>query len=237
MEPAASLERELDADLVEATGDPAPVTPRRFYRTLYFRVLVAVVLGVVVGRVWPGTGERLKPLADGFLKLVRMLIAPIIFLSVVSGIAGVGDLRRLGRIGLKALVYFELVSTLALGIGLVVATVVGPGKGINATAATLDAKAVAQYTTESQHQGPVDFLLNIIPDSFVGAFSKGEILQVLLLAILTGVALATLKNNDGLAARAVHATHAIGRVFFRIVAIVMEAAPLGAFGGHGLYHR
>ncbi|SNT44231.1 aerobic C4-dicarboxylate transport protein [Granulicella rosea] len=203
-----------------------PITrQQRFHHTLYFRVIVGVAAGVVVGLLWPHFGESLKPLSDGFIKLVRMMIAPIIFLSVVIGIASVGDLRSLGRVGIKALLYFEVVTTLALLIGLVVATVVQPGRGMNVNAATLDAKSIAQYTADSKHLTAVDFLLNIIPDSFAGAFTKGEILQVLLLAILTGLALATLDVKP-----LVNAARSVSHVMFKIVAYIMELAPLGAFG-------
>ncbi len=196
-----------------------------FHRTLYFRVIVGVVAGVIVGFVWPHFGEALKPLSDAFIKLVRMMIAPIIFLSVVVGIASVGDLRSLGRVGLKALLYFEVVTTLALLIGLAVASVIQPGRGMNIDARTLDTKSIAQYTAPSSHPGATDFLLNIIPDSFAGAFTRGEILQVLLLAIFTGVALATLDQKP-----IVRAAKSVSHVFFKIVAFIMEFAPLGAFG-------
>ena len=160
-------------------GQPAVQSeaPRKpFLRTLYFRVIVGIVLGALTGIFFPHFGAALKPLADGFVKLIRMLIAPIIFLTVVSGIAGVGDLRKLGRIGLKALLYFEVVTTFALLIGLGVATLVKPGAGMNVDPHTLDTKSIAQYTGDSAHLSATDFLLNIIPDSFVGAFSKAEIL-------------------------------------------------------------
>jgi aerobic C4-dicarboxylate transport protein len=198
---------------------------QRFFKTLYFRVLVGVVAGIVVGIVWPHFGEAMKPLSDGFIKLVRMMIAPIIFLSVVVGIAGAGSLGKLGRVGLKALLYFEVVTTLALVIGMGVATLVQPGRGLNVDTKTLDAKAVAQYTVESKHLGAVDFLLNIIPDSFLGAFTKGEILQVLLLAILTGIAVASLDKEGHL----IRGAQALSRVFFKIITFIMEAAPIGAF--------
>ena len=142
------------------------------------------------------------------------------------GIAGVGDLRKLGRVGLKALLYFEAVTTLALLIGMAVATVVQPGRGMNIDARTLDGKAVAQYATESKRPGAVDFLLNIIPDSYVGAFTRGEILEVLLLAVLTGIALASLDKERHI----IRLAQSLSHVFFRIVALIMESAPLGAFG-------
>ena len=204
-----------------------PLPPKKpFVRTLYFRVIVGILAGVATGIFFPHFGASLKPLADAFIKLIRMLIAPIIFFTVVAGIAGVGDLRKLGRIGLKALIYFEVITTLALLIGLGVATVVKPGVGMNVDPHTLDTKSIAQYTGETSHTTGVDFFLNIIPDSFVGAFSKGEILQVLLLAILTGIALTMLGNDERLSGL----LQSLSKLFFKLVAVVMEAAPLGAFG-------
>lgn len=203
--------------------------PRRrfaFLRTLYFRVLVGIVAGVLVGIFCPHFAQQLKPFGDGFVKLVRMLVAPIIFLSVVVGIASVGDTSKLGRVGIKALLYFEVVTTIALLIGLAVATLFQPGRGMNVDPASLDAKTVAQYAAESSHFGATDFILNIIPDSFIGAFAHGEILQVLLLAVLCGVALASLDKEKYILGLARSLSH----LFFKIVAIVMEAAPLGAFG-------
>ncbi len=204
-----------------------PLPPKKpFVRTLYFRVIVGILAGVATGIFFPHFGASLKPLADAFIKLIRMLIAPIIFFTVVAGIAGVGDLRKLGRIGLKALIYFEVITTLALLIGLGVATVVKPGVGMNVDPHTLDTKSIAQYTGDTAHTTGVDFFLNIIPDSFVGAFSKGEILQVLLLAILTGIALTMLGNDERLSGL----LQSLSKLFFKLVAVVMEAAPLGAFG-------
>ncbi|MBV9242787.1 MAG: cation:dicarboxylase symporter family transporter, partial [Acidobacteria bacterium] len=159
------------------------------YKVLYFQVLAAIVIGVLVGFFFPDLGASLKPLGDGFIKLIKMIIAPIIFLTVVLGIAGMGDLKKLGRVGLKALVYFEVVSTIALLIGLAVVKLVQPGVGINADPATLDAKAVEQYTKAAEASGgAADFILHIIPDTVMGAFANGDILQVLLFAILFGIA-------------------------------------------------
>jgi aerobic C4-dicarboxylate transport protein len=211
--------------LTLSEAPPLPVK-KPFVHTLYFRVIVGILAGVAVGFFFPSFGASLKPLADGFIKLIRMLIAPIIFFTVVAGIAGVGDLRKLGRIGLKALVYFEVITTLALLIGLGVALLVKPGAGMNVDAHALDTKSVAQYTSETTHASGADFFLNIIPDSFVGAFSKGEILQVLLLAILTGIALTMLNNDE----RLTGLLQSLSKLFFKLVAIVMEAAPIGAFG-------
>jgi aerobic C4-dicarboxylate transport protein len=204
-------------------------TPRKryaFLRTLYFRVLVGIVLGILAGIFYPQFAQYLKPFGDGFIKLIRMLVAPVIFLSVVVGIASVGDTRKLGRVGLKALFYFEAVTTLALLIGMGVAKLLQPGSGMNIDPATLDASAVAKYASQGSHLGAADFLLNIIPETFVGAFTNGEILQVLLLAILCGIALASLDKEK----RLVDLAHSLSHVVFKIIAIVMEAAPIGAFG-------
>ncbi|MBA3441046.1 MAG: dicarboxylate/amino acid:cation symporter [Pyrinomonadaceae bacterium] len=201
--------------------------PKKFYKLLYFQVLVAIIFGAFVGFLFPTFGASLKPLGDLFIKLIKMVIAPIIFLTVVTGICGVGDMRKLGRVGLKALVYFEVVTTLALFIGLVVVKVVQPGAGINADPATLDAGAVQNYTTAATGQSTTDFLLHIIPDTIVGAFAQGEILQVLFFAILFGLALAGMGERG---APLVKTLDRLAQVMFGIIAIIMRAAPVGAFG-------
>ncbi|MES1258090.1 MAG: dicarboxylate/amino acid:cation symporter [Acidobacteriota bacterium] len=203
-------------------------TPRArpFYTTLHFQVLAGIVLGVVLGIVNPTLGEAMKPLGDGFIRLIRMIIAPIVFCTVVVGIGSVGDMRKLGRIGVKALLYFEVVTTFALVIGLVVVTIFQPGAGINATAATLDAKAVEAYASPGKALHTVDFLLNIIPDTVVNAFAKGEILQVLFVAILFGLALGNIERGRALIA----GCESIGQAFFGIMEIIMKAAPVGSFG-------
>jgi aerobic C4-dicarboxylate transport protein len=203
-----------------------PVAKIPFYETLYFRVLVGIVAGVLVGFFFPSFAQSLKPLGDGFIKLIRMMIAPIIFLTVVVGIANIGDSRKLGRVATKALIYFEAVSTLALGIGLGVATLFHPGRGMNIDPHTLDTKSISQYTAAGKELGGVDYVLNIIPDTFVEAFAKGEILQVLLLAILVGLALVSLDHDKSLTRLADSASH----IAFKIIAFIMELAPLGAFG-------
>ena len=147
------------------------VTRPRFYQTLYFRVICGIAAGVALGSFYPSTGEAMKPVGDGFIKLIRMMIAPVIFLTVVTGIARIGDMRKLGRVGIKALAYFEVVTTIALLVGFVVVKVVQPGAGINATAATLDAAAVQQYTTSGKELHAVDFVLHMIPDTLAGAFA------------------------------------------------------------------
>jgi aerobic C4-dicarboxylate transport protein len=200
---------------------------RPVWRTLYFWVLVAIALGVFTGWAWPAVGQSLKPLGDGFVKLVKMIIAPVIFLTVVTGIGGMADLKAFGRVGLKALGYFLAVSTLALAIGLVVANVVQPGAGLGAHAGAADAQAVHDYVNQAHEQGVTAFLLAIIPDTFFSAFTSGQILQVLFVSILFGIALALIgekgaKLQDGL--------RALTAIIFRIVHILMYAAPLGAFG-------
>jgi aerobic C4-dicarboxylate transport protein len=202
------------------------VQPRPFYRSLHVQVLAAIVLAVVFGIVNPQQAEAMKPLGDGFIKLIRMIIAPIIFCTVVVGIGNVGDMKKLGRIGVKALLYFEVVTTVALLIGLVVVTVAKPGAGVNATAATLDSKSIAEYTGPQKALHTVDFLLNIIPDTLVNAFAKGEILQVLLVAILFGLALGKIEKGPAIVA----ACDTLAHAFFGVMEIIMKAAPLGAFG-------
>jgi aerobic C4-dicarboxylate transport protein len=171
----------------------------------------------------------MKPFADGFIKLIRMLIAPVIFFTIVLGIAGVGDLRRLGRVGIKALLYFEVVTTFALAIGMLIADVFQPGRGLNIDPATLNPAGISQYTADSAHLGVAGFLLNILPDSFAGAFTQGEILQVLVLAILCGIAVNMLDTRDE-SDRLLSSLRTLNRWFFKLVALVMEAAPVGAFG-------
>jgi aerobic C4-dicarboxylate transport protein len=200
---------------------------KRFLPHLYVQVLIAIVLGVLLGWLDPVLGAKLQPLGDGFIKLIKMLIAPIIFSTVVAGIGGMGDLRQVGRVGLKALVYFEVVTTLALIIGLVVSNVFTPGAGIHATAASLDASAVSKYAGAAQALSTVEFLLKIIPTTFVGAFTDGDILQVLLVAVLFGFALAGLGDHGR---PAVNLLHDVARVLFGIVTIVTKLAPIAAFG-------
>ncbi|MEI9979013.1 MAG: C4-dicarboxylate transporter DctA [Edaphobacter sp.] len=204
-------------------------TSIRFTRTLYFRVIIGILAGVIVGYFAPHVGEQLKPLGDAFVKLVRMLVTPIIFLTVVVGIASMGDTRRLGRVGIKAIVYFEVVTTVALAIGFAAVSLIRPGAGMNIDPATLDPKAVAQFVAQGKHLDATSFILNIIPDSFVGAFANGEILQVLLLAILTGIALVAFDDERRLLSLAKSTSH----LFFRITALVMELAPFAAFGAMG----
>lgn len=196
-------------------------------RHLYVQVLIAIVLAVLLGWWAPELAVKMKPLGDGFIKAIKLMIAPIIFCTVVQGIAGMNDLRRVGRVGIKALVYFEVVTTVALAIGLVVSNLWRPGDGMNIDPATLDTKAVAAYTTQAAQQSVVDFLLHVIPAQFGEAFASGEIIPILFLAILFGFSLFGL----GAKGAAVHSfIDQLTQVLFRMVGIIMRAAPIGAFG-------
>jgi aerobic C4-dicarboxylate transport protein len=205
----------------------APTERKPLHRSLYVQVLAAIAVGVALGVLAPATGAAMKPLGDGFVKLVRMIIAPIIFCTVVTGIAGMKNMKQVGKAGGFALLYFEVVSTLALLVGLVVVNVARPGAGMHVNAARLDAGAVAGYTKPGQMQGATDFLLHVIPQSLVGAFAEGEILQVLVIAVLFGFAL------HGLGERGAPVFDFVDRlsaVLFRIVGMIMRVAPIGAFG-------
>jgi aerobic C4-dicarboxylate transport protein len=200
---------------------------RPFWRTLYFQVLVAIALGILVGWLFPDFGRALKPLGDGFIKLVKMIITPVIFLTVVTGIAGMSDLKAFGRVGAKAMAYFLTFSTLALAVGLVVGNVARPGAGLNIDPATLDAGAISTYVGKAKEQSVTDFVLHIIPDTAISAFTSGEILQVLFVAILFGVALALIGEKGE---RVLGTLRTLTAIVFRMVHLVMYAAPLGAFG-------
>jgi aerobic C4-dicarboxylate transport protein len=198
-----------------------------FYKVLYVQVLFAIIVGVLLGIYDPGIATAMKPLGDGFVKLIKMIIAPVIFCTVVAGIAGMQDMKKVGRVGGKALLYFEIVSTFALAIGLLVANVIKPGAGFNVNPATLDTHSIAQYTEKTKALTTTDFLMNIIPNTFVDAFAKGEILQVLLIAILFGFSLSMLGERGRPLTRFIDdMSHAI----FGVVNIIMKAAPIGAFG-------
>ncbi len=217
-----------------ATSDPPPAAPSSSAATpssttgsLYLQVLTGIAAGALVGWLSPALGESLQPVGDTFIRMVKMLIAPIVFATVVHGIAGVGDLRRVGRVGLKALLYFEGMSTIALVIGLVVVHVLQPGAGMHRDAGTLSTASVEAQTHGRESMTFVQHLTNIVPESAVGAFTGGEILQVLFLAILFGLAIASLgeKGKPALAA-----IDAISAVLFKVIALVMRLAPIGAFG-------
>ena len=209
--------------------DPGATIPadRPWYRHLYVQVLVAITLGVLVGHFAPATGEALKPLGDGFIKLVKMIIAPVIFLTIVTGIAGMRDLRRVGRVALKAFAYFLFFSTLALIIGLIVANLVRPGEGLNIDPATLDATKVSDYAARAHETSVTGLLLVMIPDTFLSAVTSGHILQTLLVAILFGISLVLVGDKASM----VHnALDQMSIVMFRVVTILMAVAPIGVFG-------
>jgi aerobic C4-dicarboxylate transport protein len=201
---------------------------RPWYTILYLQVLIAVVIGSLIGRFFPKTGMALKPLGDAFVSLIRMMIAPVIFCVIVQGIASMSDLKKVGKVGVKTLIYFEVVSTLALMIGIVVALLIHPGAGLNIDPATLDPKAAAVYVGRAKETGFIPFLLGFIPRTFVGALAEGEVPQVLLISILTGFAIARMGEWGK---RALDAIEIANKVVFGIVRIVVRAAPLGALGG------
>ena len=206
---------------------PKAAQKRPLYKSLYVQVLTAVVLGVLLGHFYPQLGADMKPLGDGFIKLIKMIIAPIIFCTVVIGIAGMEDMKKVGKTGGLALLYFEVVSSLALIVGLVIVNLLQPGAGMNIDAATLDTKSIASYTAPGKMVGTVDFLLNIIPTSVIDAFAKGEILQVLLFAVLFGFALHKFGGRGTMVFDLIEKT---SHVLFDIVGIIMKLAPVGAFG-------
>ena len=205
----------------------APTSRRPWYKLLYIQVLIAIFIGAIFGWLEPdyAKSDWVKALGDGFVKLIKMVIAPIIFCTIVSGISHIQDARKVGRVGLKALVYFEVVSTFALIVGLIVANLVRPGAGFSGAAA--DSKAVATYAQKAGEQNPVDFILHIIPDSVVGAFAQGDILQVLFFAVLFGFALLVMGERG---ARVRDFIDEVAHAVFGVIAIVMKAAPIGAFG-------
>ena len=202
-------------------------TKNPLYRSLYFQVICAIVLGVLLGHFYPHSGEAMKPLGDAFIKLIKMMIAPIIFCTVVTGIAGMEDMKKVGKTGGLALLYFEVVSTVALIIGLVLINVLKPGVGMNIDPAALDTKGIAAYVKPGAMTSTTDFLLNIIPSTAIDAFAKGEILQVLLFAILFGFALHKFGGRGTLVFDMVERT---SHVLFGIVGYIMKLAPIGAFG-------
>ena len=214
-------------DLAFPSAAAVSVKKKRLYQHLYFQVLCAIVIGVLLGHFYPSLGESMKPLGDGFIKLVRMLIAPIIFCTVVHGIASAGDMKKVGRIGLKALIYFEVMTTVALALGLLSMNLVQPGAGMNVDPSTLDTKAIQGFTAKAGEMGIVDYILHIIPNTVVGAFAEGEILQVLLIAVLFAFGLQFLGERGKPLVKIIDDT---SHVFFGIVGIIMKVAPIGAFG-------
>jgi aerobic C4-dicarboxylate transport protein len=200
---------------------------KAFYKNLYFQVLVAILIGVILGYVNPGAGAAMKPFGDGFIKLIKMMIAPIIFCTVVLGIAGMENMKAVGKTGALAILFFEVLSTVSLVIGLVIVDFVRPGAGMNVNPLTLDLKAVAAYTGPGKMQTTTGFLLDIIPDTIMGAFAKGDILSVLFFAILFGFALHLVGDKGKMVHNVIEQ---VSRVLFRIVGIIMYVAPIGAFG-------
>lgn len=209
---------------------PADIQKREpvpFYRHLYVQVIAAIIAGILIGHYYPDLGTSLKPLGDAFIKLVKMIIAPVIFLTVATGIAGMADLKKVGRVAGKAMIYFLVFSTLALAVGLVIANVVQPGAGMHISPASLDANAVASYATKAHEASITGFLMNIIPDTIVGAFAQGDILQVLFFSVLFGIALGMVGDRGK---PVLDFLNALTAPIFRLVAILMKAAPIGAFG-------
>lgn len=223
----ASLARSHRVPIMTQEAIRTAVHRPPWYRILYVQVLIAIALGIVIGYFYPDLGKQLKPLGDGFIALIKMMIAPIIFCTVVHGISSMGDLKRVGRVGLKTLIYFETVSTAALGIGLLVGEILQPGRAFNIDPAAIDPKSVATYVTQAKEEGVVAHLLAIIPDSYFGALARGDLLQVLLISILSGFAVAYLgKAGEPIA----HAINQAAKMFFGIIRIIVRVAPLGAFG-------
>ncbi|MGX9980146.1 dicarboxylate/amino acid:cation symporter [Methylobacterium fujisawaense] len=215
--------------MAQAIHAPAPAAAPRepWYKVLYIQVLIAIALGVLLGWYDPATGKSMKWLGDAFIGLIKMMIAPIIFCTIVHGIASIGDLKKVGRVGLKALVYFEVVSTIALLIGVIVGEVIRPGAGFNADPSKLDASKVATYASKAAADSTVAHILAIIPKSFLDPFATGDLLQVLLISILTGVVVTNLGERAASVNRAIDTA---GQIFFRIIGIIVKLAPVGAFG-------
>ncbi|HVI50395.1 MAG TPA: dicarboxylate/amino acid:cation symporter [Candidatus Sulfotelmatobacter sp.] len=201
--------------------------PKKFYHNLTVQVLTAITIGVLLGHFYPDLAVKMEPLGKVFINMIKMVIGPVVFLTVVTGISSIGDMKKVGKVGLKALIYFEVVTTFALGIGLLVVNVVGPGRGMNVVAGTLKADAVAKYASQAKDQDAVTVLMKIIPDNVVSAFGSGDLLQILFFSVLFGAALAMMgekgKPVEDLLERIAHA-------FFGLIGIVMRVAPIGAFG-------
>jgi len=213
---------------ISSTNDLPAIRRKPLYQHLYVQVLAAIALGILLGHFSPGLGEQMKPLGDTFIKLIKMLIAPIIFCTVVSGIAGMQSLKRIGRIGFKALAYFEVLTTIALVIGLIGVNLLKPGVGMHIDPATLDASAIAGYSKAAHDQSVVGFLTHIVPSTVFGAFSEGDILQVLFISVLFAFGLQLLGD---VGKPLLDTLDLVAKAFFRMLKIVMYVAPLGAFGG------
>ena len=199
----------------------------RLLKSLYFQVIVAILTGILVGQLYPSVAIDMKPLGDGFIRLVKMLIAPIIFCTIVTGIAGMQDTKKVGRVGIKAIIYFEVVTTIALIIGLIVINLMKPGKGMHIDSSQLDADAVTGYVKEGSVQTVKDFILNIIPENILGSLTSGNLLQVLFFAILLGLVLARMEQT---ATPLLRIIQTFETALFRIIRIIMKLAPVGAFG-------
>lgn len=199
---------------------------KSFYKSLHFQVLASIVIGIAVGHLYPSLGESMKPLGDAFIQLIKMIIAPIIFCTIVTGIAGMDDMKKVGRVGGKALIYFEVITIFALIMGLVIVNWVQPGAGMNVDAQSLDTNAISAYTTAAKSRSTVDFFMNIIPSTVVDAFAKGDILQVLLISVMFGWALSTMGKGSKLLGLITETSHCL----FKLVDFIMKLAPIGTFG-------
>src|SRR5437764_1299446 len=220
--------RSAREDLMAAVTEPSARPARKpLWSHLYAQVLTAILIGVLLGHFYPQLAEQMKPLGDGFVKLIKMMIAPIIFCTVVHGIASMEDMKKVGRVGLKALIYFEVTTSLALILGLVVVNVLQPGAGMNVDPRSIDTKSIQVYTTKAGQQGTVEFLMHIIPNTVIGAFAEGEILQVLFFAILFAFGLHIMGDRGK---PVIALIDAVSHGLFNVVGIIMRAAPIGAFG-------
>lgn len=200
---------------------------KSFYKSLHFQVFASIVIGIAVGHFYPSVGESMKPLGDAFIKLIKMIIGPIIFCTIVTGIAGMGDMKKVGRVGGKALLYFEVITSFALLMGMALVNWIKPGEGMNVDVSHLDTSAVSAYTNAAQHHSGIDFFMNIIPSTVVDAFSKGDILQILLVSVMFGWALSKMgEHGKGL----FNIISEVSHTFFGIVDIIMKLAPIGTFG-------
>ena len=218
----------MDAATPAAPAGRAPAAHHPWYSVLYIQVLIAIALGILLGYFFPNIAIPMKPLGDGFIALIKMMIAPVIFCTVVHGIASISDLKKIGRIGLKTLIYFEVVSTVALAIGLLVGELLHPGAGFNIDPSTLDPKDVASFATRAKQESLVGHLLAIIPpDSYFGALARGDLLQILLISILSGFAISQL---GAVGEKISGAIDTAAKMFFGIIRIIVRAAPIGAFG-------
>ena len=212
----------LDADAVKSAGR------QPWYRVLYIQVIIAIALGVLVGYLWPETAKSFKWLGDAFINLIKMMIAPVIFCTIVHGIASMGDLKKVGRVGLKALIYFEVVSSLALVVGVIVGEIIQPGAGFGADPKSLDPTAVKSYADAAAKDSTIGHIMALIPKTYFDAFAHGDLLQVLLVAILTGVVVTQLGEEK--AHKVNEVIESMAQIFFRIIGLVVKLAPIGAFG-------